>query len=456
VTSAATRYPVRVEGALDGRLSRWLWLVKWLLAIPHHVVLAFLWLAFLVLSVIAFVAILITGRYPRAVFEFNVGVLRWTWRVQYYAYGALGTDRYPPFTLADVPDYPARLDVEYPRQLSRGLVLVKWWLLALPHYLVIAVFIGGSAWAAASIGGIGLVGLLVLFAAIALLITGRYPGDLFGLVLGIDRWVLRVAAYAALMTDAYPPFRLDLGGTDPGGALRLAPEPTDPAAPPARPATPWSGGRAATLVLGVVAGLVGLTAIGLGGAALAADHGRDAAGFVPIGSTTVSTGTYAVATGPAQVGGLADVTGDLRIRVTPADPARPVFVGITSGPAAATYLNGVGHAVLGERGDSFGEGVVVPGGPPARPGAQDIWTASASGPGTQELVWRPPSGSGDWSLVVVNADARPGVAVTADLAATAPFLATTYTALFFTGAVLVVLGGLLVYFLLRNVSRELR
>jgi hypothetical protein len=118
-------YPVRVDGALDRHLARWLWLVKWFLAIPHYVVLVFLWLAFAVLSVVAFFAILFTGRYPQAIFDFNVGVLRWTWRVQYYAYGALATDRYPPFSLRDDPGYPARLQVEYPQRLSRGLVLVR-------------------------------------------------------------------------------------------------------------------------------------------------------------------------------------------------------------------------------------------------------------------------------------------------------------------------------------------
>jgi hypothetical protein len=219
-------YPVRVDATLDGHLSRWLWLVKWILAIPHFVVLVFLWLAFVVMSLFAFVAILFTGRYPRTIFDFNVGVLRWTWRVTYYACGGLGTDQYPPFSLEDKPDYPAHLEIEYPEHLSRGLVLVKWWLLAIPHYLVLGLFLGGG-WAVADHSGstgadAGLIGLLVLVAAIVLLFTGRYPRGIFDLVLGLNRWVLRVWAYAGLMTDEYPPFRLDLGGTDPATAALSA------------------------------------------------------------------------------------------------------------------------------------------------------------------------------------------------------------------------------------------
>ena len=215
------KYPLQIEGQLDSPISRWLWLVKWVLLIPHFVALLFLGIAFILGTIVAFFGILFTGRHPRGIFDFKVGVMRWGWRVTFYGYSALGTDRYPPFTLADVPDYPARLDIEYPAELSRGLVLVKWWLLALPHYLIVSVFAGGAlsvtgadgewAW----ISGSGLIGLLVLIAGVVLLFTGRYPRSIFDFVMGMNRWVNRVVAYAALMTDTYPPFRLDMGGREP-------------------------------------------------------------------------------------------------------------------------------------------------------------------------------------------------------------------------------------------------
>jgi hypothetical protein len=240
----ASTYPVHVRATLD-QPSRALWLIKWLLAVPHYVVLFFLWIGFAVSTVIAFFAILFTGHYPRVIFNYNVGVLRWSWRVAYYAYGGLGTDKYPPFTLDDVPDYPAHLSVDYPERLSRGLVLVKWWLLALPHYIVVGLLVGGGAWAGnradsnwgwgGGWGGGGLIGVLVCIAAVILLFTGSYPRPPFDVILGLQRWALRVAGYAALMTDVYPPFRLDLGGDEPhaltlgaapaGGEVWTAPEP---------------------------------------------------------------------------------------------------------------------------------------------------------------------------------------------------------------------------------------
>ncbi len=162
-------YPVSVEGELDPAMGRWLWLVKWLLVILHLIVLFFLWIAFVVLTIVALFAILFTGRYPRGIFDFNVGVLRWTWRVGYYSYSALATDRYPPFSLSS-RDYPANLEVGYPQRLSRGLVLIKWWLLAIPHYLVVSLFQGGGG----EPGGAGLVTWLALFGAVGRLFYLRY------------------------------------------------------------------------------------------------------------------------------------------------------------------------------------------------------------------------------------------------------------------------------------------
>ena len=224
--TVATVYPVAVRGELEPNLSRWLWLVKWLLVIPHYVVLFFLWIAFGLLTVVAFFAILFTGRYPRGIFDFNVGVLRWTWRVSFYSYWALGTDRYPPFTLGPVPDYPATFEVDYPERLTRWLPLVKW-ILAIPHLILVALFVGGWGWGPfgedfRGLGFAGVVGVLVIIAGFVLLFTGRYPPSLFDFTLGLDRWTLRVLAYVGLMRDEYPPFRIDMGPR----------EPAEPAQPP--------------------------------------------------------------------------------------------------------------------------------------------------------------------------------------------------------------------------------
>jgi len=223
--SAESVYPVNLRGDLDEPLSRWLWLVKWILAIPHYIVLFFLWIAFSVLTLVAGIAILFTGRYPRAIFDFNVGVLRWTWRVQFYALAPVATDKYPPFSLGPTA-YPADLQVDYPQNLSRGLVLVKWWLLAIPHYIILAAMTSAGANIAwgdddsgnNGSGGISLLGILVAVSVITLLFTASYPRRMFDFILGINRWSYRVLAYAALMRDEYPPFRLDQGPREPSGS----------------------------------------------------------------------------------------------------------------------------------------------------------------------------------------------------------------------------------------------
>jgi hypothetical protein len=212
-------YPVRVRADLTAPPGRWLWLFKWVLLIPHFLVLIALWIVFLVLTLGAYVVVLVTGRYPRSTFDFNVGVLRWSWRVGYYGYEVLGTDRYPPFALREEPDYPAGLQIAPPPPMPRWRPLVAW-LLAIPHLLILAAFAGGT-WQASADGDEqmtlpGLVGVGVLIVAIALLFTARYPRGLYDLLVGLARWSLRVVAYVALLTDAYPPFRLDQGAREPG------------------------------------------------------------------------------------------------------------------------------------------------------------------------------------------------------------------------------------------------
>jgi len=202
--------PVILKADLSKLPSRALWLVKWLLLIPHCIVLALLWVAYTVVVIIAFFAILFTARFPRKLFNFNAGVLRWTWRVGFYGYWILGTDEYPPFSLKTVEDYPADLEVEYPERLSRGLIFVKW-LLAVPHYLCLTPLMGWGTWHNASdssVPVIGLISVLVLIIAFVLLFTKKYNEDIFKLNTGIVRWSFRALAYIGLMTDQYPPFKL--------------------------------------------------------------------------------------------------------------------------------------------------------------------------------------------------------------------------------------------------------
>ena len=439
--------PVRIEGRLDPDLSRWLWVVKWLLAIPHYIVLAFLWIAFVVLTVVAFFAILFTARYPRGIFEFNLGVLRWTWRVAFYSYGALGTDRYPPFTLGAAPDYPATLDVAYPGELSRGLVLVKWWLLAIPHYLVVGVFMSGGGfmgwseegWWGSS--GVGLIRLLVLFAGVALLFLARYPRGLFDFVLGLDRWVARVAVYAGLMTDVYPPFRLDQGGEEPGArgvgeppAVSPASEEAVVAAPPAR-----RGARGVVLlVVGSIAALLAFALLVGGCAAVAVDRAqRDDDGFLMSPTEEFSTATYAIVSESADVDVdgpdwvAKDFLGTIRIR---SESERPVFVGIARESDVAEYLGGVEHAVVTEIGHEPRYAERQGDAPADPPADQPFWAASATGAGEQTLDWEPEDGS--WEVVVMNADGSRGVA--ADLS-----IGAELDPLIWIGIGLLVGGGLL-------------
>jgi hypothetical protein len=431
-------------------------------------VLAFLWIAFVVLSAAAMVAIVVTGRYPRAIFEFNVGVLRWTWRVQYYAIGAFGTDRYPPFTLADDPSYPAHLEIEYPERLSRGLALVKWWLLAIPHYIVVGLFTGSGLWVTWQYGeqqhswaGLGLIGILAVIAAVVLLVTGRYPEQIFDFVLGMNRWVLRVAGYAALMTDRYPPFRIDMGGPDPGTlTLPVAAQRGAGGGPDghARPGG-WKAGRIVAAVAGALLLLGSIGLFGAGGTALWAQSQRHG-GYADLGTAThYSVPGYAIASDAVSLhmssggwDGASALIGTVRIRVTPVSGTTPAFVGIAPAGAAAGYLAGVEHAtvrvVTDHQGTYTEHGGSAPAVPPGRAG---IWAARASGPGTQTLTWA--VRSGDWMVVAMNADGSRPVSMRVDVAATLPALPWIAAGLLAGGVVFLAGGIALIAVPLRRASR---
>jgi Domain of unknown function (DUF4389) len=296
-------------------------------------------------------------------------------------------------------------------------VLVKWWLLAIPHYIVVGIFVGGGVYVASradtaawvALGG--LIGILVLFAGVVLLFTTRYPRGLFDFVLGLDRWVARVAAYVFLMRDEYPPFRLDQGATDVPldgtGALAAAETPPEP------PRARSTAGRVVLIVVGVIVGVIALGLVAGGAALVVIDRTqRDDDGFLMSPRQEFSSPTYAVVSETADLDtdgaewALDTFLGTVRVT---SDGERDVFVGI--GPAAEVdrYLDGVEHDVVDDldwSGDP--EYAREPGGTPAGPpGTESMWVASTTGSGTQSLDWEPTDGN--WRVVLMNTDASRGV-----------------------------------------------
>jgi hypothetical protein len=207
--------------------------------------------------------------------------------------------------------------------------------------------------------------------------------------------------------------------------------PAGPAAGPPRPdgaARPpgWTGGRITALVLGVLLALVSLGLLGGGGTAVWADTQRDPAGYLTTGVHKFFAPGSALATeridlGSAGVGLLYSpaLLGTVRIRVTPVHPGAALFVGIGSSADVDRYLAGMSHTVIS---DFWDDKVQALGGstPRSAPSTQRFWVASATGSGHQTLRWHPASGS--WTVVVMNADGRPGINVRADLGATYPNL----------------------------------
>ncbi len=189
--AGAPGYALRYDVEYPEGLSRWLIFVKWLLAIPHFMILYALGIASGVITFIAFFAILFTKRYPRGLFDFVVNVNRWNANVS--GYTGLFRDEYPPFSW-EPGRYAVTYEVDYPEELNRWLPLIKW-LLAIPHVIVLyLLFIGAFvAW---------------VIAWFAILFTGRFPRGLFDFIVGVLRWQYRVNAYTGLLRDEYPPFSL--------------------------------------------------------------------------------------------------------------------------------------------------------------------------------------------------------------------------------------------------------
>ena len=191
MSTVESTYPLVFDVEYPEKLSRWLVFVKWLLAVPHWIILYALMAVAQAITVIAWFAILFTGRYPKGLFDFVVGIYRWQYNV--YAYVLLLRDEYPPFSLS-AGQYPLTFDIEYPERLSRLLIFVKW-LLLIPHLIVILF--------------LGIVYMVTLVIAwFAILFTGRYPKGMFDFAVGLLRWGARINAYYMLMRDDYPPFSL--------------------------------------------------------------------------------------------------------------------------------------------------------------------------------------------------------------------------------------------------------
>lgn len=194
---ATSGYPIDFRAEYpEGGIARWRPFVQGvyfpLLALPHYVVLWFLWIAAGIAGLVSWFAVLITGRYPRGLFDFVAGTLRWTYRVAGFTY--LLTDQYPPFSLGEEPQYPIRVDIPYPERIARWRPLVQW-LAAIPHYIALY-FV--------SIGAF----VVYIIAWFALVFTRTYPQGMFDFLVGFHRWQARYYAYTFWMTEEYPPFGL--------------------------------------------------------------------------------------------------------------------------------------------------------------------------------------------------------------------------------------------------------
>lgn len=263
-----SHYPIRVTFPRDAGVSRWLWIVKWFLAIPHFIALVVLSIVAIPVLIGTWFSVLFTGKYPESAWNYVTGLLRWSFRVQSYT-SVLSTDKYPPFTLREDPNYPAHVEFDAPNPAQRNRVSVLFrWIYIIPLALVVYLltldltgpnFSPFPSWSTDTVSSdrdmvsISILDILRLAAGLSLLFTAVYPEGLYRIVTAVYRFWFRFNAYFALLTDTYPPIKFVPGaredgpdGTQGSGATLPSPNPNRPDLPggsypgggPATPNTP--------------------------------------------------------------------------------------------------------------------------------------------------------------------------------------------------------------------------
>ncbi len=193
MSSAPQTYPIALAADGPAPQSRLTVFFRIFMVIPHIIVLYALGIAQQVITLIAWFAILFTGKYPAGMYGFSAGVLRWQGRVNAYIY--LLTGVYPPFSLDEMYDYPVRIGVMTQTDNRNRLTTFFRLFMIIPHIIVLYL-VGLAA---------GIVWIISWFAA---LITGSVPEGMHNFLVGVQRWSTRVGGYTALLTDEYPPFSL--------------------------------------------------------------------------------------------------------------------------------------------------------------------------------------------------------------------------------------------------------
>jgi hypothetical protein len=218
--------------------------------------------------------------------------------------------------------------------------------------------------------------------------------------------------------------------------------------PPVPDPGPWSAGRTALVVVGSVAAFIGGSLLIGGGAVLWAEQQRDSDGYFSTDSEPLSTNSYVLSApdldvnlaGPDVLYGQ-DLLGKIRIEGESSGPGGPLFLGIGPTNEVDQYLAGVGHDEINDFDvDPFRVSYTEhPGGAPdAAPTAQSFWAVSESGSGPQTLTWD--VASGDWTVVIMNADGSPGVQAELSVAATLPVLQPIAIGMLVGGGVLLLAG----------------